>query len=106
VRANLMMASTSRRSRLRRPSASHELAAVGTLVRDLQIRAPSPDAPAATLSGGNQQKVVLGKWLGTRPKLMMLDEPTRGVDVGAKAEIYRLLANAAHEGIAVLVSSS
>jgi ABC-type sugar transport system ATPase subunit len=62
--------------------------------------------PVATLSGGNQQKVVLGKWMSTSPRLLMLDEPTRGVDVGAKAEIYRLLLEAAKSGIGVLVSSS
>jgi ABC-type sugar transport system ATPase subunit len=106
VRANLMMASTSRALRLRPPSGARELGSVATLIRDLDIRAPSADAAVATLSGGNQQKVVLGKWLATGPKLLMLDEPTRGVDVGAKAEIYRLLADAAHRGIAVLVSSS
>ena len=60
----------------------------------------------STLSGGNQQKVVLGKWLASGPSVLMLDEPTRGVDVGAKAEIYRLLVAAASEGIGVLVSSS
>jgi ABC-type sugar transport system ATPase subunit len=106
VRANLMMATTSRRARLRPPRAARELEAVRELVRGLDIRVPSPDAPVATLSGGNQQKVVLGKWLAASPKLMMLDEPTRGVDVGAKAEIYRLLTDAAQRGIAVLISSS
>ena len=106
VRENLMMATTARRLRLRRPNASRELTAVRGLVRGLDIRVPSPDAPAATLSGGNQQKVVLGKWLAASPKLLMLDEPTRGVDVGAKAEIYRLLTDVAQRGIAVLISSS
>jgi ABC-type sugar transport system ATPase subunit len=62
--------------------------------------------PVATLSGGNQQKVVLGKWLASKPSVLMLDEPTRGVDVGAKAEIYRLLLSATRDGIAVLVSSA
>ena len=106
VRENLMMATTARRLRLRRPNASRELTAVRGLVRGLDIRVASPDAPAATLSGGNQQKVVLGKWLAASPKLLMLDEPTRGVDVGAKAEIYRLLTDVAQRGIAVLISSS
>ena len=106
VRENLMMASTSSRVRLTRPRPARELHAVRTVVDDLQIRLHSADAPVSTLSGGNQQKVVLGKWLTTTPRLLMLDEPTRGVDVGAKAEIYRLLAQASQGGIAVLVSSS
>ena len=75
-------------------------------VRELRIVTPSGAAPVSTLSGGNQQKVVLAKCLLTRPKVLMLDEPTRGVDVGAKTEIYRLLAEAAAGGIAILVSSS
>jgi ABC-type sugar transport system ATPase subunit len=106
LRENLMMASTSRHARLRATSARKELTTVNAVIGDLQIRAHSPDAPVSTLSGGNQQKVVLGKWLTTKPKLMMLDEPTRGVDVGAKAEIYKLLADAARSGIGILVSSS
>jgi len=106
VRENLMMASTASLLRIRRPSAARELAAVNDAIRDLQIRSHSPQAPVSTLSGGNQQKVVLGKWLMTSPRLLMLDDPTRGVDVGAKAEIYRLLHEAARRGIGVLASSS
>ena len=78
----------------------------GALVDRLRIRTPGLDAPVANLSGGNQQKVVLGRWLARRPKVLILDEPTRGVDVGAKAEIYRLIAELAAEGIALLVISS
>jgi len=78
----------------------------GALVERLRIRTPGLDAPVANLSGGNQQKVVLGRWLARRPKVLILDEPTRGVDVGAKAEIYRLIAELAGEGIALLVISS
>jgi len=78
----------------------------GGLVDRLRIRTPSLEAPVANLSGGNQQKVVLGRWLARRPKVLILDEPTRGVDVGAKAEIYRLIAELAAEGIALLVISS
>ena len=72
----------------------------------LLIRAHSPEAAVATLSGGNQQKVLLGKWLETEPRVLMLDEPTRGVDVGAKGEIYRLLLEARSRGIGILLSSS
>jgi ABC-type sugar transport system ATPase subunit len=72
----------------------------------LGIRASSPSAPVASLSGGNQQKVVLGKWLETGPRVLLLDEPTRGVDVGAKYEIYRLLNDLRKQSIAILISSS
>ena len=106
VRENLVMASTADLQRVRRPSSARELASVDAAIRDLHIRTHSPRAPVSTLSGGNQQKVMLGKWLATSPRLLMLDDPTRGVDVGAKAEIYRLLNEAAQRGIGVLVSSS
>jgi rhamnose transport system ATP-binding protein len=59
-----------------------------------------------TLSGGNQQKVVLAKWLATRPKVLIVDEPTRGIDVGTKAEVHRLLSELAADGVAVLMISS
>ena len=78
----------------------------GGLADRLRIKTPSLDAPISSLSGGNQQKVVLGRWLARRPKVLILDEPTRGIDVGAKAEIYRLIAELAAEGIALMVISS
>jgi L-arabinose transport system ATP-binding protein len=76
------------------------------LVDRLRIRTPTLDTYVSSLSGGNQQKVVLGRWLARRPKILILDEPTRGIDVGAKAEIYRLISELAAEGMALLVISS
>ncbi|SAK46779.1 D-ribose transporter ATP binding protein [Caballeronia arationis] len=72
----------------------------------LRLKASDLDAPVGTLSGGNQQKVVIGKWLATNPKVLIIDEPTRGIDVGAKAEVYRTLADLVREGMAVLMISS
>jgi ABC-type sugar transport system ATPase subunit len=66
----------------------------------------SVDALVKTLSGGNQQKVVMAKWLATHPRILLLDEPTRGVDVGARTEIYRIVREQAQAGMAVLVISS
>jgi ribose transport system ATP-binding protein len=75
-------------------------------VNDLSIRLASLDQPVTNLSGGNQQKVVLARWLTLGPKVLLLDEPTRGVDVGAKAEIYRIMSKLAHAGVAILMISS
>jgi ribose transport system ATP-binding protein len=72
----------------------------------LRIRARSPNQPAHDLSGGNQQKVVIGKWLERNPRLLILDEPTRGVDVGAKVEIYEIMNRLAAAGTAILMISS
>src|SRR6202007_2601366 len=72
----------------------------------LRVKATSIDMKAANLSGGNQQKVVLAKWLSLNPKLIIFDEPTRGVDVGSKAEIYRLMRGLADEGVFILMISS
>jgi ribose transport system ATP-binding protein len=75
-------------------------------IRQLAVRAKSLAQSVATLSGGTQQKVVIGKWLPTRPKVLLLDEPTRGIDVGTKAEIYRLIAGLAQSGVAIVMVSS
>jgi ABC-type sugar transport system ATPase subunit len=76
------------------------------LIGDLRVKTASTRLPAQALSGGNQQKLVIGKWLATKPRVFILDEPTRGVDVGAKAEIYKLIRRVADSGMAVVVISS
>jgi len=78
----------------------------GKMIARLDIRTPGPDQMVQYLSGGNQQKVVLGKWLALGPRVLLLDEPTRGVDVGAKEEIYRLMEELVESGVAVLFASS
>jgi rhamnose transport system ATP-binding protein len=75
-------------------------------IRDLAIKAYGPEAPGGSLSGGNQQKVALARWLATKPRLLILDEPTQGVDVGAKSEIHKIIRRLAAEGMAVLMISS
>ncbi|MFE7629236.1 sugar ABC transporter ATP-binding protein [Kocuria sp. NPDC057446] len=74
--------------------------------RKLQVKTSSLHQPVSTLSGGNQQKVVLAKWLATGPKLLIIDEPTRGIDVGTKSEVHRLISELATEGLAILMISS
>jgi ABC-type sugar transport system ATPase subunit len=85
---------------------AREDAVARRFIGDLGIKTPGPELPVNALSGGNQQKVVLGKWLATEPRLLILDEPTKGVDVGAKAEVYRLIRNLAAQGLGVLLISS
>ena len=75
-------------------------------IQKLRVQTPSVDQEVGKLSGGNQQKVVLSRWLALKPKLLILDEPTRGIDVGAKAEIYSLLDELANQGIAIMLISS
>ena len=75
-------------------------------IRNVQIKTAARSAPVTSLSGGNQQKVVIGKWLNHGAKLFIFDEPTVGVDVGTKAEIYRLLGSLLQQGVGVLMISS
>jgi simple sugar transport system ATP-binding protein len=79
---------------------------VSRYVAQLGIRPADPDALLGNLSGGNQQKVLLARWLATAPKLLVLDEPTRGIDVGAKAEIQKLVADLAAQGMSVVFISA
>lgn len=85
---------------------SRETIATKQVMDSLRVKANSPMTIAGTLSGGNQQKVVLGKWLLTNPKILFLDEPTRGIDVGAKQEIYAEINKLAKEGLAIVMASS
>jgi ABC-type sugar transport system ATPase subunit len=86
--------------------AARERALVEKYVAELGIKTPDIDTAVASLSGGNQQKIILGRWLNARPKILVLDEPTRGVDIGAKVEIYRLLDRLAADGVAIIIISS
>jgi ABC-type sugar transport system ATPase subunit len=105
VADNLTMAQTSNCSWWRPPRRSRS-PQLTRMLADLRIKTASPGAPVSTLSGGNQQKVALGKWLMNDPQLLLLEEPTRGVDVRAKAEIHELLRELATRNVGVLVSSS
>jgi rhamnose transport system ATP-binding protein len=89
---------------LLRRSAERRLA--GDWARRLQLKFGRLGNPASTLSGGNQQKVVLGKWLSRDPQLLIIDEPTRGIDVGTKAEVHRIIDSLVADGMAVLMISS
>jgi ribose transport system ATP-binding protein len=87
-------------------SPDEELKLANRTIRDLGIHASGPRQLAGTLSGGNQQKLVIGKWLLTKPRVLLLDEPTRGIDVGAKAEVYRLIGALAEQGLAIVLVTS
>jgi rhamnose transport system ATP-binding protein len=109
VAANTALASLGRLGALSRFGLldhAAERAEAQRFVTDFAIRTPSIDAPVGTLSGGNQQKVALARWLATKPRLLILDEPTQGVDIGAKAEIHRLIRALAADGLAILLISS
>jgi ABC-type sugar transport system ATPase subunit len=83
-----------------------ELAVVGHTTKNLSIRAAGPDVAVTSLSGGNQQKCIIGRWLLTQPKVLLLDEPTRGIDVGAKAELYVLMDRLCRQGLGIIMTSS
>jgi ribose transport system ATP-binding protein len=106
IRENVSLPALGRYSRHGLLSDAREREAVGAVCEQLQVKAPSIEVRVAALSGGNQQKVVLAKWLALGPNVLLVDEPTRGIDVGAKAEIYRLLRALAREGVAIVLISS
>jgi ribose transport system ATP-binding protein len=84
----------------------HDRREGAAIVRTAHVRCQSQEQPARSLSGGNQQRMIFGRWMAANPRLLLLDEPTRGVDVGAKAEIYKLIEETRKEGMAILVVSS
>jgi len=86
-------------------SARRETAMTRQAADQLGVKAPDLAVPITTLSGGNQQKAILGRWLLTRPKVLLLDDPTRGVDVGAKAELYRIMDRLCRDGLGIVVTS-
>jgi ribose transport system ATP-binding protein len=106
VRDNLTLPTLDAYTRFGVIAHSAEAAAAQGIATALTVKTPSLEAPVATLSGGNQQKVVLGKWLARKPRVIFFDEPTQGVDVGAKAEIHALIRQLADEGTAVVMISS
>jgi len=106
VRENISMAWLKGLSRAGVIGRRRERSLAEDYVRTLAIKTPTIDQKATYLSGGNQQRVVIAKWLATRPKLLIVDEPTRGVDVGAKAEIHALLRSLAADGMAIMMISS
>ena len=106
VRENIVLAIQAGRGWLRHLSMSQQYEIADRYIKLLRISTPSSDAPVKNLSGGNQQKVILARWLATNPDVLILDEPTRGIDVGAKAEIQRLVLSLADEGKACLFISS
>ncbi len=106
VRENIVLAMQASRGWLKFLSWAKQVEIADRYIKLLNIVTPSPDQPIKNLSGGNQQKVILARWLATDPQVLILDEPTRGIDVGAKAEIQKLVVSLADEGKAVVFISS
>ncbi len=106
VLENVSIAILRRLSRFRFVRRGMEKSVVAGFVEKLNVRTPSLQQEVGKLSGGNQQKVVLARWLAAKPKVLILDEPTRGIDVGAKTEIYRLIDDLASQGLGIMFISS
>jgi simple sugar transport system ATP-binding protein len=106
VRENLIIALQAKRGARRTLSRSEQEKLCRHYIAALRIKTPHPETPIKNLSGGNQQKVLLARWLATQPELVILDEPTRGIDVGAKAEIEQLITRLRADGMSVLLISS
>jgi ABC-type sugar transport system ATPase subunit len=106
VRDNTVMSILSELARMGVITRQLETPTVLSMIERFRLRPPDPDRTVATLSGGNQQKVVMGRWTAATPRVLFLDEPTRGVDVGAKAEIHGLMGELAAQGVAIVMISS
>ncbi|MCX2721235.1 ATP-binding cassette domain-containing protein [Roseibium sp. DSM 29163] len=106
VRENLSFAAVEQVSRFGVVDLAAEKRAIDKMVDLLKIKSDGIDGPVGSLSGGNQQKIVIGKWLMTKPRIILLNDPTRGIDVGTKQEIYQLLQKLASEGAAILFYST
>jgi len=106
VRDNIVLAALPRLSRAGFSSRKNQDAVVDVFMKRLHIKASSPDQIVSELSGGNQQKVMIARWLAMSPKVLLMDEPTRGIDVGAKAEVQVLIDELAREGLAIVLVSS
>jgi ribose transport system ATP-binding protein len=106
VRENISLPNLENYATAKIINTTNETTAAVQACKSINIKTPSPEMRAANLSGGNQQKVVLARWLAFSPKVLIFDEPTRGIDVGAKAEIYALIRKLAAEGVSVIVISS
>jgi ribose transport system ATP-binding protein len=103
VRENVTLPKLRAHARRGRLSRRAEREFASRLVQDFDVRPPDPELKMHQLSGGNQQKAIIGKWLSIAPKVLIVDEPTQGVDVGARAQIYRLLEHAAGAGMAIVM---
>jgi len=106
IRENISLPNLDSYSSAKLINRGKEFTAAVEAIKEINIKTPTPEMRAANLSGGNQQKVVLAKWLTFAPRVLIFDEPTRGIDVGAKAEIYELIRKLAAEGVSVIVISS
>ena len=106
VRENLILALQAKRGMFHPIGSKEQEELANKYVKLLQIKTASLDTPVRSLSGGNQQKVILGRWLLTDPDFLILDEPTRGIDVGTKTEIQKLVVQLAKEGVTVMFISS
>ena len=106
VLKNISLANLDQFSTWYRIDENAELKSSMEYAKSLAIKAPNLGVPCDSLSGGNQQKVVISKWLMSKPKVLIMDDPTRGIDVGAKYEIYKLMNDLAEQGISIIMISS
>jgi ABC-type sugar transport system ATPase subunit len=106
VRENISICTLGETTRWGVVRGRRERAMAAGMIEQLAVKTPSGESPITSLSGGNQQKCIIGRWLLTNPRVLLLDDPTRGVDVGAKAELYRLMDRLCRQGIAIILTSS